>query len=336
MTTNHNNDDIALGTPYDVRRPVPGDVPAIYGLVSACDAEVLGHPDMTEADVADWLAEPGFDLTRDGWLVYARPGDAGDEAADGGDGGGNAGPVGWGLAQRHGTSDNVDVDVYARDAAVSAWLWDTVLRRARELATEAGHPHARADITIYRQDDAKRALAEEHGFKAATGFHRLRADHAGVDPGSLPGVEVRQAAGSEELTRAAHRIHQVGFAEHFGFVPKEYDQWREDFESASTHDWSQLLLAEVDGRPAAMLLGSDMFADDENCGYVRILSVLPEYRGRGLGRLLLRHAFAADERRGRAGTYLHVDTNNTSPALDLYLSVGMRPVLAMDVWRRTV
>jgi hypothetical protein len=31
-----------------------------------------------------------------------------------------------------------------------------------------------------------------------------------------------------------------------------------------------------------------------------------------------------------------VDTNNTTPALRLYESVGMRPVLVIDVWRREV
>ncbi|GAA3800039.1 hypothetical protein GCM10022226_19430 [Sphaerisporangium flaviroseum] len=307
---------------YDIRRPGVGDAAAVHKLVSACDIEVLGHPDMTEDDVADALAEPGFDPGRDGWLVYRR-GDHSDLA-------------GWGHIYRHGTSAGLDVEIYARDAAVIRWLWESVLERTREIAVELGHPHALVDLAIYRQDTAKRALAKEHGFEPATSFHRLRADHGEVDPGSLPGVTVLPAAGSEELTRAAHRIHQEGFAEHFGFVPKEYDQWKEDFDSSSTHDWSQLLLAQVDGRPAAMLLGTDMFAADENCGYVRILSVLPEFRGRGLGRLLLKHAFAADVRRGRAGTYLHVDAGNTSPALDLYLSVGMRPVLAIDVWRRTV
>jgi ribosomal protein S18 acetylase RimI-like enzyme len=64
--------------------------------------------------------------------------------------------------------------------------------------------------------------------------------------------------------------------------------------------------------------------------------VLESARGRGLAKLLLRHAFAADSGRGRAGTILHVDTNNPTPALGLYESVGMRPVLVIDVWRRMI
>ena len=84
-----------------------------------------------------------------------------------------------------------------------------------------------------------------------------------------------------------------------------------------------------------MLLGSDQFAEDEECGYVQNVAVLESARGRGIARLLFQQAFAADARRGRRGTILHVDTNNPTPALGLYLSVGMRPVLVIDVWRRT-
>ncbi len=69
---------------------------------------------------------------------------------------------------------------------------------------------------------------------------------------------------------------------------------------------------------------------------MRIVGVLDQYRGRGLARLLLERAFARDVEAGRVGTLLHVDTANTTPALDLYLSVGMRAVLAIDMWHRDV
>jgi ribosomal protein S18 acetylase RimI-like enzyme len=131
-------------------------------------------------------------------------------------------------------------------------------------------------------------------------------------------------------------VLNASFAQHFGFVPKSFEEWHERIEASATHDWSQLRVAYVDGEPAAMLLGSDAFIADENCGYVNNVGVLPAARGRGLARLLLGHAFAEDARRGRRGTQLNVDTNNPTPALDLYLSVGLRATLVVDVWRRTV
>ncbi|MFC6086061.1 GNAT family N-acetyltransferase [Sphaerisporangium aureirubrum] len=315
-----NGENGRLDGTYEVRRPEVEDASAIHGLISACDAEVLGHPDMTLDDVTDELSDPSLDRGRDAWVVLR-----------------DAGVVGWGYARRKGDGGDSDIEVCSQDPRVTGWLWDTVLGRAREIAAGPGAPRAMADIGIYREDTGKREWAERYGFAAERSFHRLRIDHDGpVDPVPAPdGAEVRRAE-TDAQVRAAHQVHQKGFAEHFGFVAREYPGWREEFEASSTHDWGQLLLATVRGAPAGMLLGSDMFVSDENCGYVRVLAVLPEFRGRGLGRLLLRRAFAADALRGRAGTYLHVDSENTSPALDLYLSAGMRPVLTIDVWRRLV
>lgn len=33
---------------------------------------------------------------------------------------------------------------------------------------------------------------------------------------------------------------------------------------------------------------------------------------------------------------LHVDTNNPTPALGLYLSVGMTPTVVFEGWRRVI
>lgn len=63
------------------------------------------------------------------------------------------------------------------------------------------------------------------------------------------------------------------------------------------------------------------------------LGVLPTARGRGIAKHLLRTAFRNDFTAGHTGTILHVDTNNTTSALGLYESVGMHPVLVIDIWR---
>ncbi|HZG95012.1 MAG TPA: GNAT family N-acetyltransferase [Mycobacteriales bacterium] len=313
----------SLSPGFVTRRPTEDDAEEIHGLVAACDVAAIGAVDTTVEDLADELVEPDFDLERDGWLVYA-----GDRL------------VGWAWACRKGESDNVDIDVYVHpdhpDAA--AWMWDAVERRAAEIAHELGHQQAVVDVGIHAQDAAKRAAADERGYAVATVFYRMRIDHEGrvEDPELPPGVTLETADDDDTVRRAAHGVEQGSFAEHFGFVPKSYDSWLADKESQSAFDWSQLRLARVDGEPAAMLAGNNQFVPDDNCGYVPTLATLPGYRGRGLGALLLRDAFARDARAGRVGTYLHVDANNTTPALGLYESVGMRKVMAIEVWRRTV
>ncbi|MCG5213739.1 GNAT family N-acetyltransferase [Streptosporangium sp. KLBMP 9127] len=307
-----------------IRRPRIEDAAQIHELVAACDTRVLGRPDTTLDDIADELGEPGFDRDLDGWLVHDLDGAL----------------AGWGWACRKGAGDIVDIDVVTRPDVpeVTAWLWETVTERGRRIAAGLGHPGVRLDIGLYRGDHGKRAVAAAHGFAPATSFHRLRADHEGpaaAKAAILPGVTFHQGL-TEEVRRQAHLVKQRGFAGHFGFAPLPYDEWCAELVSSSSHDWAQLLLARVHGAPAGMLLGTDHFAADDNCGYVRNIAVLPAFRGRGLGRALLLRAFAADAGRGRVGTYLHVDAGNSTPALALYLSAGMREVLVIDVWRKTL
>ena len=93
---------------------------------------------------------------------------------------------------------------------------------------------------------------------------------------------------------------------------------------------------EVDGEPKAAGEDNYQFVEDEDCGNVARLAVLEQARGKGLAKLLLREGFATHAAAGRTGTILHVDTNNPTPALDLYTSVGMEAVLVIDVWRLVV
>ncbi|MGW3369214.1 GNAT family N-acetyltransferase [Streptosporangium canum] len=308
---------------YVTRRPLAEDAHAVHELISLCDTQVIGKADMTLDDVADQLNDPSFDREADGWLVHDEAGRL----------------VAWAWACRKGTSDNVDIDVVVHPDApgLTSRLWDTVTERAGRIAAGLGHDRAVLDIGLYREDSGKRAIAAARGFSAATSFIRLLVDHGASVPEPAPPAGLTLHRGiTEEVRRQGHAVQQAGFAEHFGSVPMDYDEWYGELDSSASGDWSQLTVARIDGEPAAMLLGTNAFAGDENCGYVRRLAVLPAFRGRGLGRFMLRRAFADDARRGRVGTYLHVDANNSTPALDLYLSVGMRQVLAIDVWRRTV
>ncbi|GGO63780.1 GNAT family N-acetyltransferase [Nonomuraea cavernae] len=309
-----------------IRRPRTEDAPAIHDLVAATDLDVLGTVDTPIEDIADQLADPALDLDRDAWLSHDDDGRL----------------IAWAWACRNGDSDLVDVDVLVRPGAdpsgdLTGELWRTVLDRAGELARERGHAGATVDIGLYRADEVRRAVAREHGFEPGTSYHRLRIDHDGpLDPPAPPPGLTLHTGETDDVRREAHRIHQEGFAEHFGFVPIGYDQWHERKQAQSATDWSQLTVARIDGRPAALVIGNNQFVPDEGCGYVDTLAVLPAFRGRSLGRFLLLHAFAADAARGRKGTILHVDSNNTTPALGLYLSAGMRLVMVIDIWRRRV
>jgi ribosomal protein S18 acetylase RimI-like enzyme len=302
---------------YRISRPTLDDAGPIFELIAACDTDILGRPDLTLDDIADELVEPDFDRDTDGWLIHEPGGRL----------------VAWAWACRKGDSDNVDVTVVTRttDDAVAEHLWPLVQRRAVEIARELGHDRVVMDTGAYRVDVRRQA------FEHAATFQRLRIDHRAPRPEPVrpAGVMIRNGTEGEDVRRFGHAIRNEAFADHFGFVQTDFVDWAAQLEASNTHDWAQLRVVTIAGAPAAMLLGTNNFVDDENCGYVRILGVCKEFRGRGLARYLLRLAFHYDAGNRRVGTYLHVDSVGT-PALGLYLSEGMRQTLVMDIWRKTL
>lgn len=309
---------------YSVRPATVEDAETIFAIQSAHETPLIGSPNATLEDVVDELVEPGFDIETDGWLVLTDTGE----------------PVGWAWACRKGISDNVDISAYVRPGhdEAAGWLWAASQQRSAEIGRELGHSKITLDVGIFPEDALNRRLAERNGFAAAATFIRMRIDHPQhvAYPPLPPGVELRNARDDVEVRQAAINVRNEAFADHFGFVPKTFEEWVKEREASSAHDWSLIDVVYVEGEPAATTVRTNNFVPDENCGYVLTLGTAPKYQGRGLGSYLLRNAFASDAEQGRIGTILHVDTNPTRPAVGLYLKNGMRQVLTIDVWRRSL
>jgi mycothiol synthase len=306
---------------YSVRPPAKEDAEAVFELVAACNTAVIGFADFTLDDVVDELTAPGFEPATDGWLVFD-----GDRLA--------------GFATIYGKGDRHQLDAYlvTAEPAVEAYLLGELTRRAAEIAVAYGHASVPLDVGVYRADESRGARLAEYGFMAGTTYHRMRIDHAGpVDAPTAPaGITVRRGAPDEASRRAAQGVLNASFAGQFGFSPRTFEEWHASHENQSTFDWSQITLLELDGKVVAFRECTDQFLEDENCNYIGRLGVVAEARGRGLAKFLLRDQFALDASAGLAGTILHVDTNNPTPALGLYLSVGMAASLVIDVWRLEV
>jgi ribosomal protein S18 acetylase RimI-like enzyme len=308
---------------YAARRPTADDAKDIYEVISAHQTAVIGKPDTTLEDVQDELVEPGFDIAQDAWLVF----DAAQTA------------VGWGWACRNGSSDKVDVDVYARpgEFETARWLWQVANERAVAIGRELGHATVKVDIGVFPDDQRVVGLASGDGFAPAARFVRMRIDHEGLrwHPDAPAGVELRHGT-DEQVRRDALDIRNEAFDDHFGNVPKTFEEWAAEREASSAHEWRLLHVAYADGEPAAILLRTNNFVPDENCGYVLTLGTRPAFRDRGLASFLLRYSFAEDAAAGRAGTILHVDTNPQRPALGFYQRNGMHEIRSIDIWRKTL
>jgi len=308
---------------YTARRATVDDATDIFDIIAAHHTSFIGKPDATLEEVLDELVEPDWDINEDGWLVHDPAGLA----------------VGWGWVCRKGDSANVDIDVYPHPdhTAIGAWLWESARERARAIARELGHAEVTIDAGVFPNDTTVRALAEADGFAAAATFVRMRIDHNGLTPhpAAPDGVELRHAT-DERVRRHAIAIRNEAFADHFGSIPRTYEGWVAEREASSANDWALVHVAYVEDEPAALLLRTNNFVADENCGYVLTLGTIPKFRNRGLASYLLRYAFAEDAAAGRVGTILHVDTNPQRPALGFYQRNGMRPIRTIDIYRRTL
>ncbi len=100
---------------------------------------------------------------------------------------------------------------------------------------------------------------------------------------------------------------------------------------------SDLVLVDPSGRIAGVGYNAiERLTDGTDKGWVRTLAVVPEHRGRGLGRALLLASMAALRDEGMERVHLSADTANESGALQLYSSAGFTEENRMIVYKRSI
>jgi ribosomal protein S18 acetylase RimI-like enzyme len=307
---------------WTTRPPGPDDAAAVTELVVACDLQVIGHSDATLAQTTADLAAPGFDSERGGLLVHDADGAL----------------VGFLWTEDDPESASVFVDPYSLDPDLTDWLVRRGVEYVRTLARERGATLA-AKSGSYDHDEELGGALERAGLAPQRLFWRMRIDLAGRDwPAPVPptGVALRNPDPSvDETYFELHQLFEDSFAGHWGHEARSLEHWRELIDATAGVDPTQWWVVDVDGTPAGLLIADDSRAE-LGMTWVRSLGVLPAFRGRGLGRLLLRTSFAQAAARGRTAVGLGVDTENSTGATALYEAVGMRPESTLLAWRGDV
>ncbi|WP_424211980.1 GNAT family N-acetyltransferase [Streptomyces sp. BI20] len=303
-----------------VRPAGPGDARDICALLNRVDLLETGRPATDPATVTADLNHPGTDLALDSWL-----------ALDSGR------PVGWALLRPDGAPDRLDADHYvlpgrpelglrlltalehrARTRARALPGARVRLRQGARTTFDPGHLALRGWRPVRRHQAMVRALDPARDLPPAP-----------APPGPADAPRLRHCAGDPEDPRRAHALVEETFADHFGHRPRSFERWL-DAHDAHDLDWSLVWLV---ARPGGPDLGVLVARDDRAAmGWIDNLGVRAGERGRGLGTLLLRHAFAALAARGRGSVGLDVDTENSTGAVGLYERVGMRVHHAVDTW----
>ena len=139
-------------------------------------------------------------------------------------------------------------------------------------------------------------------------------------------VSVRTFRTSDDIVLVADTQHEA-FRDHFGWIdrPSEarHAEWSHWLASEVWED-DLVWLVEASDQIVALLTALDSYRSSEDIGYIAVLGVLKEWRGRGIAQALLATAFAEFERRKKTAVILHVDAENLTGATLLYEHVGMR------------
>lgn len=309
----HALDDVTLSA------PTPDDVQRTYDLIARCDVADYGEPDTDLEDVQhDWGQ---IDLQRDAWLAHTPSGELVGYSA----------VVPWGPSLRY--------DLYLDPRWEAQALGDTLLARCEARGVEIARSRRQARrgrtlaaICYVAHNNGRLAeIVTRAGFCLVTHHYQMeiRLDEPLPAPHWPEGISLRTAVTSQDEP-AIHHLIETAFARP-GRTGTTLDEWQGLMQRTNIYDPDLWFLAVSDDKIVGVCLS---FAYP-NTGWVRQLAVAADWRRKGIGTALLRHAFALFQERGYDRAGLAVDAVNES-ALHFYRGVGLRPVREHDEYSKSL
>ncbi len=311
---------------WTVRPPTLDDVPAILEMVHASDIVAVGEPDTSADEVAEILTAPNQDPALDSWLVFDDAGRL----------------VGWAYVENPLSSPREWIEAYVHPELgrpAHPALVELAVARVARRAAERDVPSFLVRAGAVASETEYIGVLQAAGFSFVKRYARMRRDLADLPPVPVPphGVVVRPVRPEDETEmRAFHEVLDVAFRDTPDYEPSTYESFRQRIDAMPSIDWSEWFVVQAEGSGIAAILQSSVEDDDNNEGWVRYLAVRREFRGQGLGRLLLLTAFATYAGKGRTAVGLGVDLTNPTSAYRLYESVGLHPFYEVDILERTV
>jgi GNAT superfamily N-acetyltransferase len=227
---------------------------------------------------------------------------------------------------------------YGRGLGGALLAWEEA--RVRERLPEAT-PGARVVMNCFTdaQHDPSVDLLTGHGFVADRYFITMETEFDGPPAvARFPdGIELREF--TPDQVEAAARAAADAFRDHYGYVERPLEDRyaeirtaieRPDFEASLW--WHAYEGDEIVAN--CWCIGNH--EGDASVGYVQSLGVRSGWRGRGIARNLLLHAFGVFHRRGKEGAALAADAQSLTGATRLYESVGMRETFRNAVYLKEI
>lgn len=223
------------------------------------------------------------------------------------------------------------VDPERRTHGIGSAVLDWQLGRARQLlaASERADP---ARLVVHVEDDMPDSvhMLTARGFKPSRYYTELRRDLSSA----LPDVGLKRpleiVPWSAELDEQVRLAHNVAFAEHWVSEPQTEDTWTQG-RTYFVPEWSFIVLDRTSDRAQVVgyLLSSKYEQDWSSLGwtegYIDLLGVRPDWRGRGIATALVSQALHAYAETGMQYASLGVDTQEPGAVFGLYSKLKFEP-----------
>lgn len=173
------------------------------------------------------------------------------------------------------------------------------------------------------------ALFEGLGWMHIRSFYRMVTDlDTALETPVFPeGVIVRPYNPETEFEQVYQTFVDT-FKDHFGFIEQPLEkglaEFKHNFVDEPGYNASVWFVAMHGDEMAGICICRPEDPEDAEAGWVSELGVRREWRKRGLGYALLKHAFAAFHSAGKKRAGLGVDASSLTGALKLYERAGMR------------
>jgi mycothiol synthase len=308
---------------FRLRAPVIEDGPAIADMLNEEAVALTGVPLASVEWVTTAWTAPGARLDRDFGVIT----DSGGAIA------------GYFLVQFEPPFTSVfgigAVALSHHGRGIGSAIIEEIERRGRELA--AGHENVTLRMGVLAGEPRVAALLTAHGFREARVFWSmtLRFDGPPPPPADIAGIDVRTLVPGQE--REVYQCAAEAFEDHWGDGLSSEESWLHRHVHASDSFDPELWYLAWEGERLVGMLRSEADAEeDPELGYVGLLGVRREARGRGIGEALLRRSFVTFYERGKQGAQLVVDSESSTGAARLYERVGMTAQPRFANWDRAL
>jgi mycothiol synthase len=223
----------------------------------------------------------------------------------------------------------VDPSWRRRGVGTALLAWQTA--RARQVLAATGR-EVPARIAAFVDEDAagKEAILRAAGFAPRRYYVDMRRDLRMPIPEVVLRDGLALVPWSPELDDQVRHAHNSAFAEHWGSEPHTPETWQEG-RTCFAPAWSVVVLDRSNDRsPVAGYLLSSRYEQDwptlgYSEGYIDLLGVRREWRGKRVATALLTSAMRIYAAEGIEYAGLGVDTENPTGAFGIYSALGFEP-----------